>query len=235
MPKPHFPFNWCSWARLERRRLEIPLRYLFVNCLIVLFTVVSGCSKPKETGLSSAQRDAGAKFAAQYETLTSPLTLKESCRREIENSLCSILIPDDWTQIAPTHFQQTSSGNQQRTPEVIKVIEYPAAGGSLESTIAQFARTARSFIENYDEQKRWSTKIDGHPAVVVRYEHTEESSFPGQITTTKAFFTVKPDPYDRSRMKTVIISCTAPKESFGSLELLFDEIACRTVLSRDGT
>lgn len=212
------------------------MRSTFLNCLLIVFIVVSGCTKPqKEKGLSEAQLDAGAKFAEQYEPLMCPSTLNENCRRQIENSLCSILIPDDWTQISPTHFQQTSSGEMQRTPEVIKVIEYPAAGGTLESAIEQFAYTARGFVENYQEQKRWSTKIDGHPAVAVHYEHTEESSFPGQITTTKAFFTVKHDPYDRDRMKTVIISCTAPKESFSRLERLFDEIACRTVLSDDGT
>ena len=212
------------------------MRNPIVNCLMLLFIVVVGCTKPQEeTGLSDAQRDAGAKFADQYELLMCPSTLNENCRRQIENSLCSILIPDDWTQISPNHFQQSSSGEKLRTPEVIKVIEYPTAGGTLQTAIEHFAFTARGYVENYQEQKRWSTKIDGHPAVAVLYEHTEESWFPGQITSTKAFFTVKHDRYDRGQMKTVIISCTAPKESFNSLEPLFDEIACRTVLSDQGT
>lgn len=212
------------------------MKFTIIHCLIVLFIIFAGCTKPQqESGLSDAQRDAGAKFADQYELLMCPSTLNENCRKQLENSLCSILIPDDWTQISPTHFQQTSSNEELRTPEVIKVIEYPASGGSLEGAIGHFAIIARDYVENYHEQKRWSTKIDGHPAVAVLYEHTEESSFPGQITTTKAFFTVKHDPLDRERMKTVIISCTASKESFSSLEPLFDEIACRTVLSRDGT
>ena len=212
------------------------MRNPFIYCLIVHFIIFAGCTKPQEeTGLSVAQLNAGAKFADQYELLMCPSTLNENCRRQLENSLCSILIPEDWAQISRTQFQQTSSGEKQRTPEVITVIEYPATGGTLETAIEHFAFTARGYVENYQEQKRWSTKIDGHPAVAVLYEHTEESSFPGQISTTKAFFTVKHDRYDRDRMKTVIISCTAPKESFSSLEPLFDEIACRTVLSDDGT
>jgi hypothetical protein len=205
--------------------------------IVLSFVSLQGCSRPLDTSLSSSQRDAGAKFASQYEMIDYKATLKESDRRLIENSFCSLLVPDDWVQTGPTHFQRKSvePGTVQRTPEVIKLIEYPSVGGSLEAAIHQFSRTARAFVENYHERKRWSTSIDGHPAVAVCYEHTEQSSFPGQVTTTKAFFTVKHDPYDRERMHTVIINCTAPKETFESLEPLFDEIACRTTLIRNGT
>ena len=211
------------------------MRLSLVGIAMVLCVAVTGCAEPAETGISEAQRKAGHAFGLQYEKLTFKTTLKESCRKTIDNSMCSLLVPEDWTQTARTHFERVRAVGSPRAAEVIKLIEYPTYGGDLESAVDQFAATAAAFIENYEEKKRWSTTIDGHPAIAICYEHAEELVEPVAANTTKAYFTVKHDPYERSRMRTVIISCTAPTEMFGEAEALFDEIACRTMLTRDGS
>jgi hypothetical protein len=215
------------------------MRHSVTLVLLHVLAVLAGCGEsspePQFTGLSDEQRSMSEKFASQYAPLTSQERLTKDSRRTIVGSECELLLPADWVQTSPSHFMRRDSEIAGEFPYEIKVIEHGSDGGSLEAALDRFTWTAREMIENYQEQHRWRTVIDEHPAVVVQYAHTEESAFPGKKAVTRAFFTVKHDRYDRSRMRTLIISCTAPAAGFDEVSPLFDEVACRAVLFRTGS
>jgi hypothetical protein len=224
-------------------RCDVRTRCRFLSrpvCLgsgLLATALVAGCAKPAEPviRMSDESLSAGREFVAQYEPLKFESRLSPDLIRTIDRTSCRLIVPPDWTQTSRTWFERDGSAADGGMPQTIKVIEHATVDGSLEKALDRFSCTARAMVENYNEQHRWRLELDGMPAVAIQYEHTEESFFPGQVAVTRAYFTVKADRFEEGVLRTVVISCTAPRESFESVSPVFDEVAGRVDFIESGT
>lgn len=207
--------------------------------ILIAAGLLVGCADtveraPTQTALSDEHRRAGHEYASQFEELTFEACGSHPELQHVAASECALPIPDDWIQTSRTCFRWNGSQAGDSVPATVKIADY-ASAGTLQLAVSQFRNTAHGVIENYSEQHRWRTVLDDHPCVVIQYSHTDDADQPGKPAITRAFVTIKHDRTDRTRIRTVIVSCTASAEQFDTVAPLFNEIAGRIKLFHGGS